>query len=59
LKFKLNELCNLYIYFMCLALIKTKKDGIVALVIPYEWVSRPSANALREYDLPPKYRSGC
>lgn len=45
----LDRHCNLYIYFFCLGLLKTCHDGLVALVIPYEWVSRPSARALREY----------
>lgn len=45
----LNKHCNLYIYFFCLALLKSRRDGLVALLIPYEWVSRPSAKALREY----------
>jgi len=45
----LNRHCNLYIYFFCLSLLKSSQDGLVALVIPYEWVSRPSAGALREY----------
>ena len=49
LKVTLNKHCNLYIYFLSLALLKTRADGLVALVIPYEWVSRPSAKALREY----------
>jgi len=49
LSISLNKHCNLYIYFFCLALLKAHKDGLVALVIPYEWVSRPSAKALREY----------
>jgi hypothetical protein len=45
----LNKQCNLYIYFFCLAFLKTSLDGLVSLVIPYEWVSRPSTKALREY----------
>lgn len=45
----LNKHCNLYIYFFCLALLKSRRDGLVALVIPYEWVSRPAAAALRGY----------
>ena len=44
----LDKHCNLYLYFLCLGLIKTRDDGLVALVIPYEWVSRPSANAVRD-----------
>lgn len=49
LKISLNELCNLFVYFICLGIIKTKPDGIVAFIVPYEWVSRPSTKALREY----------
>lgn len=45
----LNRHCNLYVYFFCLALLKSRQEGLIALVIPYEWVSRPSAKALREY----------
>lgn len=40
---------NLYLYFLCLGLVKTHERGIVALVIPYEWVSRPSANPVRHH----------
>lgn len=46
---QLNKHCNLYIYFFCLGLLKTRRDGLLALIIPYEWVSRPSARALRDY----------
>ena len=49
LNIPLNRYCNLYIYFLCLALSKSRPQGLVALIIPYEWVSRPSAKALREY----------
>lgn len=45
----LDKHCNLYLYFLCLGLLKTKANGLLGLVIPYEWVSRPSAKALREY----------
>jgi hypothetical protein len=45
----LNRNTNLFIYFLCLGLLKTHDDGLLALVIPYEWVSRPSARAVREY----------
>ncbi len=47
--FKINQKCNLYIYFLFLALLKSKSDGLVSVVIPYEWVSRPSAEPLRKY----------
>jgi Eco57I restriction-modification methylase len=45
----LNKHGNLYLYFFCLGLLKSNEDGLVALVIPYEWVSRPSFKAVREY----------
>lgn len=45
----LDKHCNLCIYFFCLALLKTCQAGLVALIVPYEWVSRPSAEGLREY----------
>lgn len=49
LNISLDKHCNLYIYFFCLGLLKTRDDGLLALVVPYEWVSRPSARAIREY----------
>jgi hypothetical protein len=45
----LSKHSNLYLYFFCLALLKSCEDGLVALVIPYEWVSRPSFKGLREH----------
>ena len=39
---------NLYLYFLCLALLRTKKDGLVAFIVPFEWVSRPSARSIRD-----------
>ena len=44
----LNRHCNLYLYFFSLALLKTHEKGLLALLIPYEWVSRPSAKAIRD-----------
>lgn len=44
-----NRKCNLYIYFMFLALLKSVDDGLVSTLVPYEWVSRPSAKPLRQY----------
>jgi hypothetical protein len=46
---RLSKSCNLYLYFLCLGLLKTHSKGLVALVIPYEWVSRPSAKAIRDH----------
>jgi hypothetical protein len=39
---------NLFLYFIALGLIRTNDKGLVALLVPFEWVSRPSAEALRQ-----------
>lgn len=49
LDIRVSRLANAYLYFLCQALIATEDDGLVALIMPYEWVSRPSARAVREY----------
>jgi len=49
LKITLHQQCNLFTYFICLGIMSTKPDGIISFIIPYEWVSRPSVGALREY----------
>ena len=46
---RINRNCNLYVYFMFLALLKARSDGLVSVLVPYEWVSRPSAKSLRKY----------
>lgn len=45
--FKRNA--NLFVYFLTLALLRTRDDGLVVQLVPYEWVSRPSAKPLRDY----------
>lgn len=45
----LSGLANAWQYFFLLSLASTAPDGLVALVIPYEWVSRPTAEATRAY----------
>ena len=49
LKILPNRQCNLYVYFICLGIIKTKPDGLIALIVPYEWVYKPSVKYLRDY----------
>jgi hypothetical protein len=44
----LSGIGNLYLYFLCLALMKTTDIGLVGVVIPFEWVSRPSAKPIRD-----------
>ncbi len=45
----LNRSVNLFAYFLMLALLRTKKDGLVMQLIPFEWVSRPSAKPIRDF----------
>lgn len=40
---------NAYIYFLWLALASVADDGLVALVVPYEWVSRPASAKVRDF----------
>ncbi|MFZ5616472.1 MAG: Eco57I restriction-modification methylase domain-containing protein [Pseudomonadota bacterium] len=44
-----SGLANAWQYFFLLALTSVKRTGMVALVVPYEWVSRPSSADLRAY----------
>ena len=45
----ISGLANAWQYFFLLSLVSAADDGLVALVIPYEWVSRPSVKTLRDY----------
>ena len=45
----LSGLANAWQYFFLNALACLNEDGLAALVVPFEWVSRPSAEALRNY----------
>lgn len=45
----LKKTANAYIIFLTQALIRTKATGIIAQVVPYEWVTRPSASDLRDF----------
>jgi len=46
---KLKRTANAFIMFITQALLRTSEDGLVAQVVPYEWVSRPSASELRHF----------
>lgn len=48
-KYKADGRGNAYVYFLWLALASVADDGLVALVIPYEWVSRPASAKVREF----------
>lgn len=45
----LSGLANAWQYFMMLALSSVKRDGLVVLVVPFEWVSRPAAEPIRRW----------
>lgn len=47
----ISGLANAWQYFFFLALASVHDAGICALIIPYEWVSRPSAKAIRDFIL--------
>lgn len=47
--FKIDQRSNLYTYFLLLGLQKTKDDGLVSLLIPYEWIHIPSSKPIREF----------
>jgi len=47
--FRVPGLANAWQYFFMQSLASTSSEGIVALVIPFEWVSRPSSASLRDY----------
>jgi hypothetical protein len=51
LGFTVNRKCNLYVYFMMLGLLKTVPRGLLALLVPFEWTSRPATAPLRRYIL--------
>lgn len=44
-----NRTVNLFAYFLMLALLRTRDDGLVLQLIPFEWVSRPSAKPIRDF----------
>lgn len=46
---RLSGLANAWQYFFMLGLSSVGSRGLVAQIIPYEWVSRPSAAPIREY----------
>lgn len=45
----ISGLANAWQYFFFLALISAEESGLCALIIPYEWVSRPSSKAVRDF----------
>jgi predicted RNA methylase len=45
----LSGLANAWQYFFLLSLVSLGPDGLCAIVIPYEWVSRPSAAGVRDF----------
>jgi SAM-dependent methyltransferase len=46
---KFDQRSNIYIYFLAQSLLSTNKEGKVALIIPFEWATRPNAKSVRNY----------
>lgn len=46
---RLKDTANAYVLFLLQAMLRTRDDGLVVQLVPYEWVSRPSAAELRAY----------
>jgi len=46
---KFDQRSNIYIYFLAQALLSTNERGKVALIIPFEWATRPNAESVRNY----------
>jgi Eco57I restriction-modification methylase len=40
---------NAYLYFMWIALARSKSDGVVAVVVPSDWLIREAATTYRQY----------
>jgi hypothetical protein len=49
LGFTLSGHANLFIYFMAQGLLRTTDDGLCALLVPFDWVHRPSGRGLRDW----------
>lgn len=45
----LNQRSNIFVYFLAQSLLKTSSEGKVVLIIPFEWVTRPSTQGIRNY----------
>jgi len=39
--------CNLFVYFLALGLIRSNDEGLVSVIVPFDWVTRPAAEPLR------------
>ncbi len=46
---KIDLRANAFLYFMFKGLISTHEKGLVAHIVPFEWVTRPSSEWLRKY----------
>lgn len=45
----LKATANVFVLFLLQALLRTADDGLVVQLVPFEWVTRPSAKELRAY----------
>jgi len=47
--YALQRNANAYVMFLLKALLRTESDGLVVQLVPFEWVTRPSARNLRAF----------
>jgi predicted RNA methylase len=45
----LKKTANLFVIFLMEALLRTSDDGAVVQIVPFEWVTRPSASEVRDF----------
>jgi hypothetical protein len=45
----IKKTANLFVMFLMEALLRTSDDGAVVQIVPFEWVTRPSASELRDF----------
>jgi len=52
---KIHKSANTFLLFLMQALLKTKKDGLVVQIVPYEWASRPTYKSVKDYIIKNKW----
>lgn len=51
----LKSTANLFIMFVLQSILQTHEEGLVVQLVPFEWVSRPSASELRDFIVEQKW----
>jgi predicted RNA methylase len=45
----IKKTANLFVLFLMEGLLQTSEDGVIVQIIPFEWVTRPSAREVRDF----------